>query len=290
MANKVFNLIALFALVVVSGCQVQQPVDGTIAFSRLTGDYWQIWTMQPDGKAAKQITTSPADKRYPAWGKDGQGLLFRTNNNQVFSVSLDAGEENRILATLGLIGRVVPSPDSSKLLLVRLKTQLRDSSALWLTTLEGKDSRILTRDAGLQYDPAWSPDGKRIAYISSHGYRTAELYTIASDGRNKLRLTDNKAIELLPAFAPDGKTIAYVSDVTGDYEIWLMDSNGGNRRQLTDNKGIDTRPYWSPDGNKIMFVSNRSGVLQLWIMNSDGSNPQELTAGAPSMDPTWRRE
>ena len=289
MANKVFNLIALFALVVVSGCQVQQPIDSTIAFSRLTGDYWQIWTMQPDGKAAKQITTSLADKRYPVWAKDGQELLFRTNNNQAFKFNFDTGEENQILLSFGLSG-VVPSPDDSKLLLVRLRTQLRDSTDLWLTTLEGKDSRILTRDVGLQYDPAWSHDGRKIAYILGHGYQTHELYIMDSNGGNKRRLTNNKALEVLPAFSPDGKTLAYASNMTGDFEIWLMDIDSSNLRRLTHSKGIDTRPYWSPDGNKILFVSNRSGQSQIWIMNKDGSNPKQLTVGAPSMDPAWRRE
>lgn len=287
MANRAFTIIALFALTVVAGCQTQRA-GGPIAFSRVTGDYWQIWTMQPDGSKTKKVTTSPSDKRYPVWTKDGRELLFRNNNSQVFSVNLDSGEENRILAPLGLSGGAIPSPDGSKFLLVRFRAQLKDSANLWLTTSEGKDSRILTRDPGLQYDPAWSPDSGQIAYISGHGFRTDELYTIDSDGRNKRRLTDNKAIDVLPAFSPDGKTIAYVSDATGNYEIWLMDADGSNRRQLTDSKGIDTRPCWSPDRSKIMFVSNRSGTLQLWIMNSDGSNPRQLTGGAPSMDPAWR--
>ena len=246
--------------------------------------------MRPDGSEAKQITASASDKRYPTWTKDGRELLFRTNNNHTFSVDLATGEEKRVLSPLGLSSGAVPSPAGSKLVLARFRNQVKDSANLWLTTLEGKKSRILTRDAGMQYDPAWSPDGRQIAYISGHGYRTDELYVIDSDGKNKRRLTNNKAIELLPAYSPDGKTIAYVSDVTGNYEIWLMDANGSNRRQLTDSEGIDTRPCWSPDGSKIMFVSNRKGELQLWIMNYDGTNPRQVTTESPSMDPAWRME
>ena len=111
-----------------------------------------------------------------------------------------------------------------------------------------------------------------------------------SDSKNKRRLTNNKALEVLPAFSPDEKSIAYVSDITGDFEIWLMDVDGRNPRQITNSFGIDTRPCWSPDGDQIMYVSNRNGQLQLWIMNKDGSGTRQLTRGAPTMDPAWRKE
>jgi TolB protein len=288
MAKKLFTITTLLALSILTGCQTQQ-VSNPIALSRLTGDHWQIWTMKPDGSKAKQITESSSDKRYPVWSKDGQDMFCRTNNNQIFVIDLASGKESPFLESFGLSGGVAPSPDGGKFLLVRYRTQLKDSSSLWLTEAEGKNSRILTTDAGLQYDPDWSPDGKKIAYIYSNGYRTNEIYIIDSDGKNKHKLTDNDALELLPAFSPDSKTIAYVSDVTGNYEIWLMDADGSNRRQLTDSKGIDTRPCWSSDGSKIMFASSRSGELQLWIMDKDGGNLKQLTKGSSSMDPAWRR-
>jgi len=194
-------------------------------------------------------------------------------------VAMRNGYWNRLASTAG-----------SKLLSVRFKSQLRDNSNLLLTTPDGNNVRKLIPDSGLQYDPAWSPDGKRIAYIYGLGYRTDELCVIDSDGGNKRTLTNNKALEFLPAYSPDGKSIAYVSDVTGNYEIWVMDADGKNLSQLTNSRGIDTRPCWSPDGKQIMFVSNRSGDLQLWIMGSNGSNPRQLTFGSPSMDPAWKKE
>lgn len=268
---------------------MQRPIR-TIAFSRLTGDYWQIWTMELDGKSTKQITNSPSDKRYPCWAENGQKIFFRTNNNKVFSFNLENGQERPILEAYGLVGSVVESPDGGTLLFVRFRNDLKDSSDLWISTLEGKGQKILTRDVGLQYDPAWSGDGKKIAYVSGHGFQTHELYIVDSNVGNKQRLTDNKALELLPAFSPDDKTLAYVSDITGDYEIWLMDVDGSNPRRLTNSDGIDTRPCWSPDGNRIMFVSNRGGNQQIWIMNKDGSDAQQLTTGPPSIDPAWKKE
>lgn len=288
MNNKILISITIVTLVVVSGCQ---QAGNSVAFTRLTGDHWQIWTARPDGSNTKQITASAMDKRYPVWPKNDRELFFRTNNNQTFCVDLDSGCESKALETMGLNDGVIPSPDGSKLLVVKFKTQLKDSGNLWLTTLDGKDRlKILTRGPGLHYNPTWSPDSGRIAYIDGYGYRSDELYIMDSDGKNKCRLTNNKAIDVLPDFSPDGKRIAYVSDITGNYEIWLIDSDGGNPKQLTDFEGIDTKPSWSPDGRKIMFVSDRGGPLQLWVMDSNGGNVKQLTTGNPSMDPAWRKD
>jgi TolB protein len=284
------TLVSCFILVlfVTLGCQAPKR-ESSIVFSRLTGSYWQIWTMDADGGTLKQITKSANDKRYPVWSNDNQKLLYRTNNNGAFIFDLQTGEEKQILPEMGIIGSISQSPVSDDLLITRFRTEIMDSSNLWLTSIDGSHRTLLTRDIGLQYDPAWSPDGKEIAYVSGHGYQTHELYIINSDGSNKRQLTNNKALELLPAFSPDSNRIAYVSDQTGDFEIWVMDVNGNNVKQLTYKEGLDTRPCWSQDGTKILFVSNRSGVLHLWIMDSDGKNPRQLTSGASCMDPDWKR-
>lgn len=288
MTEKTLAFAIIVILSIAAGCQVHPT--GAIAFSRLTGDYWQIWTMQPNGKAVKQLTTSPSDKRYPIWAENGKKILFRTNNNKAFMVDVVTSEEKPILESFGLVGSLAESPDGSRLVFVRYRDNLKDSSDLWISTPDGKKQKVLTRDTGLQYDPAWSHDGKKIAYVSGHGYQTHELYIVESDSKNKRRLTNNKALEVLPAFSPDEKSMAYVSDKTGDFEIWFMDVDGRNPIQITNSFGIDTRPCWSPDGDQIMYVSNRSGQLQLWIINKDGSDTRQLTRGAPTMDPAWRKE
>ncbi|MHC4122458.1 MAG: TolB family protein [Planctomycetota bacterium] len=261
-----------------------------MAYSRLTEGYWQIWTMQPDGSGAKQITFSASDKRYPVWAENGMALYYRTNNNEAYSIKLDSGLESRLLGSFGLNGGVLPSPDGSKLVFPRYRFEPKDSSRLWLADSDGKNTVMLTHEGGMQYEPSWSPDGEQIAYVSTHGPRTAEIFVVDADGKNRCRLTNNEAHDFLPSFSPDGQYIAYTSDITGDYEIWLMSSDGSGKRQLTNNKGIDTRPCWSPDGSKIVFTSRRSGRLQLWIMNSDGSGIRELTKGQPATDPAWRKE
>lgn len=293
---KTFKIILILCALLLVSCQqgrigvTGEKKDNPILLSRLTGDYWQIWSMQPDGSNLRQLTNSPSDKRYPSWMQETGKVLYRTNNNNAFILDMITGQEERILTNLGFIGSVCQSPVNQDLLITRFRTEILDSSNLWLVSPSGQNQRIITREVGLQYDPIWSPDGSRIAYISGHGYQTHELILMNSDGSNRKQLTDNEALELLPMFSPDGAKIAYVSDIAGNYDIWIMDSDGQNAKQLTDYPGIDTRPFWSEDGRKILFVSNRSGELQLWIMNGDGSDPKPLTHEIPSMDPAWRHK
>ncbi|MFC1604874.1 TolB family protein [Planctomycetota bacterium] len=283
--NKLICLI-LF-LVVMTGCQTQNG-ENQIAFSRLSGDNWQLFTVRLDSKELTQLTTSPSDKRYPFWSKLKNRLYYRNNNNQAYFIDLSSNEEVRILNSLGMISNIAVSPNETQLLLVRFRTELKDSSDLWLVPLEDQTSKRLTWDAGMQYDPCWSPDGNTIVYISGTGYQDNEIYSMNHNGKNRKQLTDNTALELLPSFSPDGKTIAYTSDITGNYDIWLMNANGTDQRQITHYSGLDTRPIWSPDGTKLLFVSDRSGQQQLWIMHIDGSNARQITVGLPSIDPTWK--
>lgn len=292
--KNTFRTILALSTVLLVGCQQGQRetavVDkgNSILLSRLTGDYWQLWTMQPDGSNLRQLTTSETDKRYPFGMNDFSKILYRTNNNYAYVLDKSTGREERLLTKLGFIGSICQSPVSQDLLITRFRTEVLDSSDLWLVSPSGQDQKIITRDVGLQYNPTWSPDGTKIAFISGHGYQTHELILMDSDGSNRKPLTDNKALELLPIFSPDGTKIAYVSDLAGSYDIWVMDINGENVQQLTYYSGIDTRPCWSADGQSLLFVSNRSGELQLWIMNADGSESKQLTHEIPSMDPTWR--
>lgn len=298
MNNK--NIILLIVLVLpvfLTGCHKQiaskpfeksMPSESLIAFSRLTDDHWQIWIIRPDGSGSRQITKSPCDKRYPVWAEEGRALYYRTNNSEAFRVDLITGMETRLFKSLGLNGGVLPSPDGTKQLFVRIRFEPKDSSNIWLADSEGNNAKMLTKGTGMDYDPSWSPDGQRIAYVHSYSAGTSEVYTIDIDGKNIQRLTKNTVLDLSPVFSPDGKQIAYVSNITGNYEIWIMDSDGSSNIQLTQSDGLDTRPFWSPDGKEIVFVSNRSGDEQLWIMSKDGSNVRQFTEGPPSIDPAWR--
>jgi Tol biopolymer transport system component len=132
-------------------------------------------------------------------------------------------------------------------------------------------------------DPAYSPDGSRIAFISTKPTGTTQVWVMNADGSNPREITHTNTPKLEPAWSPDGTKIAYVAnsfDVDGgtDYEIWTINADGSGRRQLTHNSIPDRQPAWSPSGAKIAFVSNGISDRDLYVMNaSDGSGRKDIT-------------
>ena len=140
------------------------------------------------------------------------------------------------------------------------------------------------------WDPAYSQDGSRIAFVSTRENRQ-EIYSLDIGSGIVLRLTDNQAKNYSPAWSPDGKRIAFASergDLTDRPEIWIMNADGSNPIRLTTNNGFDAHPKWSPDGTQIAFASDRNGSRSIYLMNADGTNVRQVTT-SPWKDqyPSW---
>src|SRR5215216_6212838 len=111
--------------------------------------------------------------------------------------------------------------------------------------------------------PAWSPDGRRIAFTSfRHG--NGEIYVMRSDGSAASRLTRTAAHDDHAAWSPDGTKLAFASTRDGNYEIYVMNADGSAQRRLTDNAASDYLPTWSPDGREIAWQSDRGGDFDIY--------------------------
>jgi dipeptidyl aminopeptidase/acylaminoacyl peptidase len=142
---------------------------------------------------------------------------------------------------------------------------------------------------GNNWDPAVSPDGTKVAFLSNAGGHT-DIYLMSADGSNLHELTSDTAVEEGPQWSPDGSRIGYASNFAGSNDIWVVDVSGANRTNLTPDvpRSSQANPSWSPDGKEIAYESNERGNWDLFAMNSDGTGARALTIGAPMEGaPDW---
>ncbi len=125
-------------------------------------------------------------------------------------------------------------------------------------------------------DPAVSPDGRRIAFVSERD-GNEEIYVADARTGETRRLTHNlRAADRRPAWSPNGRSIAWQSGPPGAADLFVMRADGTGGRLLVGGAGDDVDPAWSPDGRRIAFASTRSGRRQLWAVSARGGEPVQL--------------
>ena len=140
---------------------------------------------------------------------------------------------------------------------------------------DGYNQFIVNRSSQPIMSPAWSPDGKRLAYVSFENKKSQLVVQDLGSGARKV-VASFPGHNGAPAFSPDGSRLAFASSQDGTLNIYVMSANGGAVTQLTSGSGNNTEPSWSPDGNSILFTSDRSGSPQVYIMSASGGSASPI--------------
>ena len=131
-------------------------------------------------------------------------------------------------------------------------------------------------DTASASDPAFSPDGSRIAFVSQRD-GNAEIYVMNADGTGTTRISNDPQPDGRPSFMPDGQSLVFHSSRTaGKQEIWAVNVDGTALTQLT-RDSVNSSPAVSPDGQIIAYVSTRNKDGDIWLMNRDGTNQRQFT-------------
>jgi len=124
--------------------------------------------------------------------------------------------------------------------------------------------------------PAWSPNGKNIAYVSFEG-RNSAIYVQDIVTGNRRVLSKYPGVNGAPAWSPDGKKIALVLTLTGYPKIYTLDVDTSHLEQITEGASLDTEPSWAQDGKSIIFTSNSGGAPQIYQVVIGSKSPKRIT-------------
>ena len=141
---------------------------------------------------------------------------------------------------------------------------------------------MITRDAGIQYSPSWSPDGSQLT-VGSTDSGTTQIWTLNADGSHGKQLTFGLGPDgpdaNAPSWSPNGDQIAFWSDFENEYgEVFVMNSDGTRSRRLTttaDPWNSDD-PAWAPDGTALVFGSNQGDAIGAFTVDLSGSAPTRI--------------
>ncbi len=268
--------------------------------------------MNPNGAVQINITRNRSlNEEDPAVSPSGLKVTYEYAR-EVWVMNADGTGKRRVVANTGDDASPSWSPDAKRIVFSR------NSADIWVVNADGTGQKRLTFTPDRQErDPAYSPDGTKIAYtVSPLSGGGTQVYVMSANGAGQRNLTpeenvecpdggsyDHNVVSQHASWSPNGRRIAFAGaggctaagSVTGGLNIWTMNADGSTKRQLTrDENTIDEQPAYSPDGTKIAFVSDRDSNAafpkEIYSMNADdGSGIRRLTAnGATDEHPDWQ--
>ncbi len=262
-----------------------------IAQTRLTYVHdGKIRVVDSDGANDVAVTRSGLSLS-PAWSPDAVSLVYSTlsdRGSQIAMTNLHTGQASVLgSAATGLNITPVFTPDGFGIVYATGNDQgtniVRADIASGSVT-----SLTVANNRGDNASPSFSPDGRRIAFLSSRA-RYPEIYAMDSDGSNVELMTPYnpsvRTYRTAPDWSPDGRSIAYEQQ-NGDFQVWVINIRDKEMRRLTSD-GENEGPSWAPDARHIAISSTRSGSKQIWILDTQSGRFRQLTKNAGARLAAW---
>ena len=252
-----------------------------------------LWRQALAGGAPVRVTQGAGPEKSLSMSRDGRHLAF-TTGLETLSIALIDMQTGRVGTVPG--GRTAEfptiAPDRSAIV---FESDLAGSSDLWSLPLRGNapagDPVRLTDHPGTCATPAFSPDGRWIAYFRVLDGRR-NVWVIPAHGGSPVNFTDSPTVDIEPAWSPESSRIAFVSNRGGWHQVWVAPFSDGRRigepRRVSDEEGSASYPCWSPDGKAVAYVLSTNTANEVRVAPADGQGPSHsLTTGAKAYRVRW---
>jgi Tol biopolymer transport system component len=300
--------VLLFTLAAAAGAAFPGE-NGRIVFVSDRDGNREIYSMRADGSDPLRLTVNEVTDVRPAWSPDGRLIAFARERNgipQLWVMKAGGSDQRQAASPPPGFGDSEPawSPDGKFLTFTRRAAPAGPEEPpapgdVYTMRADGRHVRNLT-DSPEQddFEPTWSPDGKRIAFDSDRGDAGGvDVWDMdVRNGRKQRRLTDVPGFDGGPNYSPDGRRLVFDSERTGGGDVYVMTAAGTSPLRLTESDASDIVTAWSPDGAMIAFSSNRDAPTaeparyEVYVMRADGSDDRNLSRNLASDDddPDWQ--